>query len=155
MAVARAATRRGWRVVVEGSAIGPVVLGDGWQIDLVTEGTDRRLEYIGPTTVPGDVLPSDGPLRIDVAADAALPTVVVRVDGELVLEAFLQPAAGPLVPAAGWRSIPGEASLCTDLSARLDRGRAGRVEQRGSPGSARQALQRRRPHHEDIRACGS
>ena len=57
VAVARAATRRGWRVVVEGSAIGPVVLGDGWQIDLVTDGTDRRLEYIGPTTVPGDVLP--------------------------------------------------------------------------------------------------
>ena len=108
------------RVVVEGSATGPVVLGDGWQIDLVADGTDRRLEYIGPTTVTGDVLPSEAPLRIDVAADAALPTVVVRVDGELVLEAFLRPAAGPLVPAPGWRPIPGEASLCTDLRARLD-----------------------------------
>ena len=96
------------------------MLGDGWQIDLVTDGTDRRLEYLGPTRVTGDVLPSEAPLRIDVAADAALPTVVVRVDGELVLEAFLQPAAGPLVPAPGWRPIPGEASLCTDLSARLD-----------------------------------
>ena len=108
------------RVVVEGAATGPVVLGDGWQIDLVTDGTDRRLEYVGPTTVTGDALPSEGPLRIDVAADAVLPTVVVRVDGELVLEAFLQPAAGPLVPAPDWRSVPGEASLCADLSARLD-----------------------------------
>jgi hypothetical protein len=108
------------RVVVEGSAIGPVVLGEGWQVDLVTDGTDRRLEYVGPTVVTGEVLPPEGPLRVDIAADAALPTVVVRVDGELVLEAFLQPATGPLVPAPGWRSIPGEASLCTDLATRLE-----------------------------------
>ena len=108
------------RVVVEGSATGPVVIGDGWRLELVPDGAGRRLDYVGPTTVSGDVLPAEGPLRIDVAADAVLPTVVVRVDGDLVLEAFLQPAAGPVVPAPGWRSIPGEASLCAELTARLD-----------------------------------
>ena len=93
------------RVVVEGSATGPVVLGDGWQIDLVADGTDRRLEYIGPTTVTGDVLPGEAPLRIDVAADAVAP------DGGRARRRRARPRG---LPAAGRRPARPRSRLAPD-----------------------------------------
>jgi hypothetical protein len=112
------------RAVVEGSRRGLVAGGDGWRIDLVDEAGVRHFEYVGtgadgaPITIPGQPVEGNGPVRADITADPAVPTVVVRVDGSLALEAFLRRAGGPLEVADGWRSIAGEAELCAELLAR-------------------------------------
>ncbi len=109
------------RAVVEGSRPGRVAGGDGWRIDLVDENGVRRFVYVGtgadgqPITIAGQPLAGNGTVRADIAADPAVPTVVVRVDGSLVLEAFLRRADGPLEVSDGWRSIAGEAELCAEL----------------------------------------
>jgi hypothetical protein len=109
------------RAVLEGSSPGTVVTGDGWHIALVVDRGVRRLVYVGsdgeadPLIIEGEVLGDDGALRVDVAADPALPMVVARVNEKDVLEAFLQNARGPLKVGSGWRSIPGPTALCEEL----------------------------------------
>jgi hypothetical protein len=111
------------RVVVRGSRPGTVVSGRGWSIDLRADGDGRRFVYVGPggTTVDGSRIGGDGPIVADVAADLAVPTVAVQVDGSDVLVAFLQPAEGPLRAADGWSSSPGHAALCEKLVDELAR----------------------------------
>jgi hypothetical protein len=112
------------RAVVEGGRPGRVVGGDGWRIDLVDEGGVRRFVYVGTNadgeavTIAGQPLAGNGAVRADIAADPAVPTVIVRVDGTLALEAFLRRAGGPIEVADGWRSIAGEAELCAQLLGR-------------------------------------
>ena len=50
--------------------------------------------------------------------DPAIPTVIVDVDGERILEAFFENATGPVVPAAGWTATTVEPGLCRDLQSR-------------------------------------
>ena len=107
------------RARVAGSTPGPVVSGAGWQVVLEHDGTTRRLVYVGPTRIEGPPISGSGPIEVDVSALSNTPTVTVAVDGERSLEAFLQPAGGPLVVAPGWTPRPGEATLCRSLQHRL------------------------------------
>lgn len=107
------------RAVVEGTALGPVVSAAHWSIELAADGAGRRLVYRGRSTVTGAPLDAEGTLRIDVAADPVIPIVTATADGEPVLQAFLEPAEGPLVPGPGWTAVPVEAELCADLLARM------------------------------------
>jgi hypothetical protein len=107
------------RATVRGDAPGAVVRGDGWQIVLEITGGERRLVYEGPARVVGPPIAGDGPIEVDVRADPTVPTVVVDVDGHRSFEAFLQPAGGPVVAAAGWTARPGGAPLCSSLQRRL------------------------------------
>lgn len=107
------------RAVLDGSAPGPLVSGRDWSIDVVDDAGGRRLVYRGASTIEGTVLDATGPVRIDVVADPAIPIVTATIDGDPVLVAFVQPADGPLVPGAGWTSVPVEATLCADLRDRL------------------------------------
>ena len=108
------------RVVVDGSTPGIVASGDGWRIELEAVDDGRRLVYVGPGRVTGPPLTGDGELRVDVQADTSLPRVTVSADGAAQLDAFLQPAGGPVVAGPGWTSRPGRAALCEELRSRLD-----------------------------------
>jgi hypothetical protein len=107
------------RVVVDGSAAGPVASGDGWQITLEADAGGRRLVYTGRARVEGRPISRRGPIEVDVRTDPTIPMVTADVDGQRALDAFLQPADGPVVAPAGWTSRPVAAPLCASLERRL------------------------------------
>jgi hypothetical protein len=107
------------RVVVEGSAVGPVVSGDGWRILLERDGAGRRLVYEGTDRIEGRPLDATGAVTVDVRLLPETATVQADVDGARSLDVFAQPTGGPLEAASGWTERPGEAALCTSLRERL------------------------------------
>ncbi len=107
------------RVVVEGATPGPAVTGDGWHVELEDDGATRRIAYVGPTRIEGPPISGNAPVVVDVRADPTIPTVIVDVGGRRYLEAFLQPAGGPVAAAPGWTSQPEPAPLCESLQRQL------------------------------------
>jgi len=118
---------RGMRVVVEGEVRGGTTVlasGDGWVVELLNDGTRvvARHRSAEPAVRGSAFASPPGRVVFDVVADPALPMVTVRRGDEVVLEAFLRPAGGPVVAGDGWVPQPGRAALCRDLQERLSAG---------------------------------
>ena len=109
------------RAVVRGATLGPVVSGDGWQLVLEQTVEGRALMYVGASRVEGPPILGTGEIEVDVRADPTIPTVIVDVDGERNLEAFLQNATGPVVPAPGGPPAPSNRG-CAATSSRARSG---------------------------------